>query len=117
MLIVIVGVVLGFQVTGWGQARADRTSEQGYLVQLADDLRETERDAARIDSQNRRADQAEAYLARAFYLAERPTADSLLAWYVPSSYIGTFRPVLGTAEALVATGDLALIEAISRYRP
>ncbi len=39
---VIVGVVIGFQVTGWGQDRADRVHEQTYLRQLAGDLRETE---------------------------------------------------------------------------
>jgi hypothetical protein len=35
--------------------------------------------------------------------------DSLFAWHGAASTIWPTRPVLGTAEALVATGDLALI--------
>ena len=42
LAIVVLGVVIGFQVTGWGQDRADRAQERAYLHQLMADLRETE---------------------------------------------------------------------------
>ncbi len=42
-LIVVTGVVIGFQVTAWGQARSDAVREQTYLRQLTADLAETER--------------------------------------------------------------------------
>lgn len=38
-VIVILGVVVGFQVTGWANARADLSSERRHLEEIADDLR------------------------------------------------------------------------------
>lgn len=110
VFIVVLGVVIGFQISGWGEARADRAKEQAYLHQLANDLHRTERSMIHADSLARPFAEAEAFLARAFYLAERPPEDSLLAWFIPSTYFDAIRPVLGTVEALITTGDLALIE-------
>ncbi|NNF58213.1 MAG: hypothetical protein HKN04_08215, partial [Rhodothermaceae bacterium] len=42
IVIVVLGVVIGFQISAWGEARADRAQEQVYLQQLAADLRATE---------------------------------------------------------------------------
>ena len=107
--IVVLGVVIGFQVNDWGQRRSDRAKEQTYLRQLASDLRETERTMLRYDSLVQLPTQAEANLRRAFYLTERPPRDSLFAWYARLGAFSAVRPILGTAEALVATGDLGLI--------
>ena len=111
--VVVLGVVIGFQVTAWGQARGDRAKERSYLVQLVGDLRETEQTMARYDSLVQAPTRAEASLRRAFYLAERPSHDSLFMWHARSSGFNSVRPVLGTAEALVATGDLGLIRSDS----
>jgi hypothetical protein len=107
--IVVLGVVIGFQVTAWGQARGDRAQEQVYLRQLAADLRATEEGIARADSGALGTDRSGARLLRAFYLPERPPRDSLLAWFSGTWRVATARPTLGTAEALVATGDLRLL--------
>jgi hypothetical protein len=104
--IVVLGVVIGFQVTAWGQARADRSQEQVYLRQLAADLRATEEGIARADSGAIRTDRAGAQLLRAFCLPERPPRDSILAWFSGTWQVASVRPTLGTAEALIATGDL-----------
>lgn len=37
-VIVIAGVVIGFQVTAWNEARADRAAERNYLVRLHHDM-------------------------------------------------------------------------------
>jgi hypothetical protein len=39
----------------------------------------------------------------------RPPRDSVLAWYRRANYYETARPVTGTVEALIVTGDLNLI--------
>ena len=108
--VVVIGVVIGFQVTAWGQARADRAEEQTYLRQLAADLRETERQLAQADSSARGPDRATRKLVLAYYLPERPPRDSVLAWFRTADRHSPIRPVTGTAEALVATGDLGLIQ-------
>ncbi len=108
--IVVLGVVIGFQVTAWGQARADRAREATYLVQLAEDARETIR---RIDESNSATltpvVRKNAQLLRAFRLPEPPPRDSILTW-LTSSFVPTVpSPVTATAEALARSGDLALI--------
>ena len=107
--IVVLGVIIGFQVTAWGQARADAAKEQGYLGQVAADLAETERTMAEADDGARNIERAIYLLERAFYTPERPPRDSLLVWVGNAAFGAPRRPVLGTVEALVATGDLALI--------
>ena len=107
--IVVLGVVIGFQVTAWGQARSDRAKEQVYLRQLVSDLRETEQRIDDVDERLRPATRAAALLARAFNEATPPVRDSLVWWVGQSARIGAVQPVTGTAEALVVTGDLGLI--------
>lgn len=110
VLIVIVGVVLGFQVTAWGARAADEVRERTYLTQLAADLRETE---SRMDSRDARAASQSYYgidrLIQAFGDAGRPPKDSVLAWLQRSLYTPSPRPVLGTAEGLVESGDLTIL--------
>ncbi|MDX1418739.1 MAG: hypothetical protein R3181_02125 [Rubricoccaceae bacterium] len=109
MVIVIVGVVVGFQITAWGADRADRATEQTYLRQLAADLRETTRMTAETDSVLLGPDRAGGRMWAAFYAAEPPSRDSLFAWRAVLARIGRARPLLGTVESLVSTGDLGLV--------
>jgi len=113
LAIVVVGVVIGFQVTAWGQARADADKEQTYLRQLAVDLAETERAITEAHEVTRRFALATHSLHRAFYTPERPPRDSVLVWAGLSAFFQEGRPVLGTVEALVTTGDLSLIRSDS----
>ena len=107
--VVVLGVVIGFQVTAWGQGQSDRAKEQTYLRQLLTDLRETERALDEADSGLLDTERAANLVHRAFYTPERPPRDSLRVWMGRSGGARTVRPVLGTVEALVATGDLALV--------
>ena len=107
--IVIVGVVIGFQVTSWGQDRSDRVKETAYLHQLVEDLYETEHIMLAVDSVLTPLDSAGTLLLHAFNQADPPSGDSLQALILASQGMRTSHPVLGTVEALVATGDLGLI--------
>ena len=109
VLIVVLGVVIAFQVTGWGQARSDAAKEQTYLRQLAADLHETLRLVDEVDSLNARGDRATANSIRMFYLPETPPADSVIDWHVRSTWMDIVTPLLGTVEALISSGDLGLI--------
>jgi len=107
--IVVLGVIIGFQVTSWGQARSDAVKEQTYLRQLAADLHETLRLIDEVDSLNARGDRGTANSIRMFYLPETPPADSVIDWHVRSTWMDIVTPLLGTAEALISSGDLGLI--------
>ena len=108
--IVVLGVVIGFQINAWGQDRADQAREQVYLRQLVDDLRETERDLDRLDSWMAEPERVLLQFTIAFRLPGTPPRDSILLWAGRAPYISVPGPVTGTAEALVASGDIGLIQ-------
>ena len=109
LAIVVLGVVIGFQVTNWGQDRADRAQEQEYLRQLVADLKQTEDIIEQSESFFQKGDVSTAMLVRSFWSARTPSVDSVLTWASWSVIIGRPVFVTGTATALVETGDLNLI--------
>lgn len=107
--IVVIGVVIGFQVTAWGQARSDVATEQTYLRQLHADLVSSEEGIAEIIQLHNRRAFCAAGIAHAFWQDDRPPQDSLVTWIgLPLSH-RRYRPILGTAKAIVSTGDLRLV--------
>ena len=108
--VVVLGVVIGFQVTAWGQGRADRAKEQFYLRQLTEDFRatlaESEQASGRLQVVRRNAASA----LRAYRTPQRPPLDALSAWMGGSfnNFQGT-TPILGTAQGIVSSGDLSLL--------
>lgn len=107
--VVVLGVVIGFQVTAWGQGRADRAKEQVYLRQLAGDLRETATEAERASERQRAVNRNVALALRAYRTPERPPLDSLSVWIGGSYNFRSPAPVLGTAQGIVSAGDLSLL--------
>ena len=109
LAIVVLGVVIGFQVTSWGQDRADRAQEQVYLRQLVEDLKQTEQTYRTANAMETRKDASVTKLVHAFRSATPPPADSVVLWSVRASWMTIPGVVTGTATALVETGDLNLI--------
>lgn len=109
IVVVVAGVLIALALNAWWGARQDRAQEQVYLLQLAADLHETQALLADGDARAVGPDAATRRLYDAFYAPQRPPRDSLLRWVYRTSWIWPVRPVLGTAEALVTTGDLALV--------
>ena len=112
-LVVVAGVLVALAVNAWWAAEEDASREAAYLRQLDTDLAETERLLADFDAYFGPIDSTGALLVRAFRTPGRVSQDSVLRWLVDGTNAGEPRPVLGTAEALVTTGDLALIESDS----
>ena len=120
--IVVLGVVIGFQVTAWGQDRTDRQRERSVLRQLAADLAETERIMAdRNAGMAATTEYAIPRLLQAYGQPGRPPKDSLVNWLYRIKYVASPRPITGTAEAIVASGDFGAVRddslraAILRY--
>ena len=109
ILIVVLGVVIGFQVTSWGQRRQDIQREQTYLREIRRDLTETETSLQTAIENIGFTRNATSSLIRAAYEPDSVNRDSLALWLFEGQYIGipTFR--MGTARALVETGDLQLV--------
>jgi hypothetical protein len=108
--IVVIGVVIGFQVTDWGQSRADRAQEQVYLHQLAADLEETLRVIAHEDSIRATLAKPALLTVLGSWGSGTPLpVDSIVQLSRQIFTVRTLLPTTGTAEALVATGDLTLI--------
>lgn len=109
ILVVTSGVLLAAALNAWWGNRQDAVHERAYLRQLAADLRETERRVARADSITAPRDRAGARLVQAYYEPVLLPADSVIYLLRRSFWTEEARPVLGTAEALISTGDLNLI--------
>lgn len=109
LTIVVAGILIALAIQSRVDALDDRASEREYLLQLQADLRETERLVMRDDSIHRPRDRSGVRLLHAFFTPERPPRDSVLVWAINATWFETPRPVVGAAEALVSTGDLALL--------
>ena len=102
------GVLVALAMNSVYQARLDRGRERIYLTQLLGDLRETERLMDAADSVNAPWDRSLEALVQTFRVAAVPERDSILRWSLDVQFDDP-APVLGTADALVETGDLQLI--------
>jgi hypothetical protein len=106
-LVVVTGVLVALAVQATYERNADRSRETAYLRQLAAELRATEATMASADSFTASGDRAGVMLLRS-YRAPAPR-DSILIWLNAVGRFSFHLPVTGTAEALVASGDLRLI--------
>jgi len=123
IIVVVLGIFLGFQLTDWDQDRKDRAEERLYLERLHDDM------VTQINEMDLRMD----YLGKAMtdngivvtYLTDpkatdRPAPRILTAFY-NSSVIFPFAPFSLTYEELLSTGktpiirDLELRKNIAKY--
>lgn len=108
-LIVVLGVLTAVVLNAAWQDRQDRQREARYLRQLTSDLSRTLADLDEVDSAMVSREQASAKLLRAFQTPSPPPKDSLLFWLDGLIQIGRPQPVVTTAEALVASGDVRLL--------
>jgi len=112
--IIVVSILLAFAIDAWWEARGDRVRGQAYLALLASDLRSTLGNNERFGSvADSRSDPALARLVQAYYRPELPPEDSLTLWLNDAVTTSLVQPRLGTAQALVQSGDLALIRSDS----
>jgi len=123
IIVVVLGIFLGMQVTEWNEDRKERDEEQVYLDRLHDDM------VTQVEEMNLRMD----YLGKAMidnrivvdYLTDPKTVSHptprILAAFYNSSVIYPFAPFSLTYEELLSTGktpilrDLALRKNIAKY--
>lgn len=104
------GVLAALALNAWAGERQNESLELTYLQQLRADLLQTVRAVDAADEAMDAADRSGALALRAFQTLAPPPADSLLTWIRAASRYRYPIAVFGTAEALVFTGDLTLID-------
>ena len=107
--VVVTGVLVALAINASWASWQDERTEAVYLEQLRSDLDETATRLARADAEMAGADRAGGQLVRAFRTAP-PPRDSVTAWLRAAVRYRYPSPVTATAETLVATGDLVVLD-------
>ena len=117
-VIVLAGIVIGFQVTGWNEARRDRARERSYYAQLLLDL---EADQATGRRGVAAADAGDAHVEALLALVQMDPASAVgdgdLIRAVPAAgYAYLPRATRTTYDELISTGNLRLIRDVDLKR-
>jgi hypothetical protein len=111
LVIVVLGVVIGIQVSNWNAARADEARAHGYLERIRDDL-----DADIAGYRDRIAfwSQVSAYGAKGLAYAETGNAGGATQWdlllaYFQASQLGSFNLTTATYDELRGAGEQGLL--------
>ena len=108
--VVVAGILVALALQSWWGSRQDSRRERAYIRQLVADLTETEKRFTEAEMRVSPHDLARAKLLHAFWNPTTTHHDSVIVCADMSGYYEDPRAILGTAEALVATGDLNLIK-------
>lgn len=112
-LVVVSGVLVALALSSMAQDRRDRGREQAYLQQLSMDLASNMTGLReRMESTRERSD-ASARVLHRFWQDDPQVDEDLVRDLSLPRGTARYRPTLGTAEALISTGDLNLIRSTS----
>lgn len=108
-VVVVAGVLVALALTSWAQDRRDVHREQAYLRQLTADLVTNERLLAEAVAFSGQRAAASARVLQRFWRTA-PAVDATLVddLSLPRT-TRRFRPVVGTVEALISSGELDLV--------
>jgi hypothetical protein len=108
-MVVLTGVLVALALNAWWGERQNRQLERAYLLQLHEDLAASEADLSMIADEMMTRALHSAAVGHAFWDPSSTSAEDLMVSLGAPLSANRTRPVLGTAQALVATGDLRLI--------
>lgn len=111
LIIVIVGVFMGIQVSNWNDARMDRIRAHSYLERIRDDL---DTDMISYKDRLRFWNEVLAYGVVALDYINTGNREGLTDWdlllaYFQASQLGEFRTTRNTYDELKSGGELGLI--------
>ena len=109
IVVIVAGVLIALALNAWWQGRQEADLERAYLEQLHADLVASEEGLAGAVWFFEVRASAAAGIVHSFWQDDLPPQDSLATWMLRSLTSWRFRPALGTAEAIVSTGDLRLV--------
>lgn len=109
-LVVVSGVLVALALSSLAQDRRDRVREQAYLQQLSVDLASNVAGLQALVDATRGSADASARVLHRFWQDAPRLDDALVEDLSLPRRTRRYRPTMGTAEALIATGDLNLIQ-------
>ncbi len=110
LLIIVAGVLIALAIDEWRQNLQNADLERVYLTQLISDLQATEEAILSVERVNSDSMDAVAALLTTFESNEAVVPAQLVDSLDRIIYFDNPVPVLGTVDALIATGDLRLIQ-------
>ena len=109
-LVVVAGVLAALAMQSWYQASRDAKAANVYLAQLQSDLEASEQMLRTAVMEDSLRAAANGWLLDALHAREIPSADSSKSWLrFRLGFYSDPRPVLGTVNTLIETGDIRLI--------
>lgn len=109
IIVVVAGVLIALALNAWWQARHDRSAEQAYLRAIVTDLDNTSGSLERAISGNENTVQSITKLLNASVESVGVSHDSLVVWSRKAQFVTLAAYSVGSAKALVATGELQLV--------
>lgn len=110
VLIVIVGVVVGFQISAWGQERDLADREAAQMSALREDFVANREQLTSVIASLKRITSSHREMLRVIHgESPRPAPDSLVVLVNTTFEFRRFEPVLGAYDAMVNAGDVRLL--------
>ena len=110
VVIVVLGVVIGFQITSWGQARDLRDRATIQQNALREDFLSNRKQLTSVLKDQELAVTRQREMLRVIHGASaRPSGDSLAGLVFSTITFARFEPVLGAYDAMLSAGDLRLV--------
>jgi len=110
LLVIVLGVLIALAIDQWREGVENAKIRKEYLHQLIADLQSTEDLMAEVGEENEVSLAAVDALVDAFESNAEPSLEKTRELLRTIQTFNNPVPVLGTAEALISTGDLRLIE-------
>ena len=107
--IIVIGVLVALAVDAWVDDRSDRQLEGQILSELHAELDSLRFHANRVIEFDERVTESLERLISGLSGSELPPSDSLTEWYLDGIRSPLYRPSAAIADALFATGDIALV--------
>ena len=110
IVIVVLGVVIGFQITSWGEARDMRDRATIQRNALREDFLSNREQLTSVLKDQELAVKRQREMLRVIHGAsDRPSQDSLANLVFSTITFARFEPVLGAYDAMLSAGDLRLV--------
>lgn len=108
-VLIVAGVLAALAADSWREGRQERAREEMYLRRLRADFAANEQHIQEMIRQEQQVESASLALLGAMHSSVLPPRDSLAAWLGRVRWYSDFKPRTGTYQALLQTGDLALL--------
>lgn len=106
LVLIVAGILIALAIDQWREGIDEAKRADIFLHQLVSDLVSTENQMAAAADRTLQSEQFAEYIVHSFESGEFPDIEEVREWLATIGYVNNPVPVLGTAEALVSTGDL-----------